>query len=363
MPVWRIAIQKRSILLLIYKLFLCFVLNITLTCSVIGKSETLASQVETLDSGSFSIEYPSGMEKYAKVVAGASQLALRNLNSATQDPLLVHIRIVVVPNASEFHSLVSADAENSIAVSVSGKQLLIINLPQLLATGDSNLPAVLTHELMHVYLDIRCTGPVPIWLHEGLAQLVAPPLEKQSNALLSWYAFNGTQLSFNRINDKFPAQPSDRELAYSQSLSFVSFIIRGYYGGSLPLFLKKISGESGKFKLQQFSSPGYVSILENAWVKSLTSPGNWLEIMLSDGIFWFIAILILVVAWWKMRQRKKAFHEQWDREDSGEAVWSSENEEEFAPTWDPCDVGETDIVKCDTSDWEPENDDEERRSY
>src|SRR5690606_6221698 len=108
-------------------------------------------------------------------------------------------RIVIIDNETKFHELVSENARQSVAVSVSGQKLLIINLQRLMVTGSDNLPGILVHELMHIYLDVRCMEDVPTWLHEGLAQIAAQDAVNSSGALLTWRMFNRTYIPFSKL--------------------------------------------------------------------------------------------------------------------------------------------------------------------
>lgn len=299
------------------------------------------------------------MEKYGMEVAGSAQLALRRLNQITDDPLMVKIRIVIIDNETNFHGLVSANARQSIAVSVSNQKLLIINLQRLMVTGSENLTNILVHELMHVYLDVRCAGEVPAWLHEGLAQIAAQDAVNSSGALLTWRMINKTYIPFHRLRESFPDGTAEKDLAYTQSLSFVRFLIRKTSGGNVAAFINSVTGEKGIAKLNELSSEASLEMQESEWAQSITKPVNLMEMLFNEITIWFFALVLVVFAFYKKKQRSRRLREMWDKEDSEEAVWSEEAENEFAPTWDPALIEDSSSIKCETSDWEPDDEEED----
>lgn len=353
MPSWEKPIISRN-----FFIFISFIIiHCCLGLGGVNGAEANENR-QRIHSIPFIVEHPARMDNYGMEVAGAAQLALRRLNKITDDPLMVKIRIVIIDNETKFHELVSENARQSVAVSVSGQKLLIINLQRLMVTGSDNLPGILVHELMHIYLDVRCMEDVPTWLHEGLAQIAAQDAVNSSGALLTWRMFNRTYIPFSKLAEAFPVGSSEKDLAYTQSLSFVHFLIRKTAAGNVTAFINSLTGEKGIPKLNELSSEASLKMLESEWVHSVTKPANWMEMAVNEMTIWFLALILVGFAFYKTKQRSRKLREMWDKEDSEEAVWSEEAENEFAPTWDPT-LLEDNSIKCETSDWEPDDEDED----
>jgi hypothetical protein len=107
-----------------------------------------------------------------------------------------------------------------------------IVLDHLKYNPPGDLRTVVEHEVVHVLLDQyvgKAAGPyVPRWFHEGLAQALAESLYlgiREEDIV--WRVQQQTHISFGRLVDGFPHDDHDAlRLAYGQSFSYVSFLLR-----------------------------------------------------------------------------------------------------------------------------------------
>ncbi len=107
-----------------------------------------------------------------------------------------------------------------------------IVLDHLKYNPPGDLRTVVEHELVHVLLDQhvgKAAGPyVPRWFHEGLAQALAESLYlgiREED--IFWRVQQQTHLGFHDLVDGFPNDDHDAlRLAYGQSFSYVSFLLR-----------------------------------------------------------------------------------------------------------------------------------------
>ncbi len=98
---------------------------------------------------------------------------------------------------------------------------------------------VVLHELTHEFLE-QHAGPggrwLPRWFHEGLAQVVAQDTYLGASEDSLVYRLAARRLfPFRSIAETFPDDPTERQAAYAQSYSFVSWLERKY---GRPLLLR-----------------------------------------------------------------------------------------------------------------------------
>ena len=145
-----------------------------------------------------------------------------------------------------------------------------IVLDHLKYNPPGDLRTVVEHEVVHVLLDQHVgkgAGPyVPRWFHEGLAQALAESLDlgiREEDIL--WRVQQQTYLSFARLVDAFPRDDHDAlRLAYGQSFSYVSFLLREV-GLSTLLQIARNCGPSGDEQPRDFEET-FLAITEKALV-------------------------------------------------------------------------------------------------
>jgi hypothetical protein len=95
-----------------------------------------------------------------------------------------------------------------------------------------SLTGVVRHELVHELLD-QYVAPngraIPRWFHEGLAQhLAGDTYLRASEDDLVWRLGTRHLPAFGELANGFPTESSALRVAYAQSFSYVSFLVREY---------------------------------------------------------------------------------------------------------------------------------------
>lgn len=145
-----------------------------------------------------------------------------------------------------------------------------IVLAHLKYNPPGDLRTVVEHELVHVLLNQhvgKAAGPyVPRWFHEGLAQVLAEGLYlgiREEDIV--WRVRQQTYLSFSDLVDGFPADEDDLRLAYGQSFSYVSFLLREV-GLDALLEVARGCGRSRDFRRTFLEITGKtLAVHEQAW--------------------------------------------------------------------------------------------------
>lgn len=301
------------------------------------------------------VEAPAGHEKYAAAVLGHATAALRTLNSQTRDALLVPVRFVVAADEKQFLQFAGGEGEQSLAVALGEDRLVVISMPAMAQSAADKFQQVLVHELAHVYLEVKCNAPVPRWLHEGVAQVVAgewPDIPGEGSMAIA--AYTGGLIPLRDLVATFPQDITRRNQAYAQAYSITRFIIREDHSGSLAHFLNSITGDKGTAYLQSLGATIKLDGLFSRWRGELKSPLFTTTFLLSSGFFWGVAALLVIVAYFIKRRQSKVIRRQWSEED---AVWVN-LEQPTTLSSDPDDP-ENYFLEGDGEDWkrgEPEDD-------
>lgn len=335
-----------------------------------------ASAAVVRESGLVRVEAPDQYAKYADAIVGHANAALRHLHSKTGDSLLVPVTFQLIATEREFIEEAGSIGENSLAVAFGGQNRVIINREAISQNASDRIEAVLAHELAHVYLDVKCRGPVPHWVHEGVAQMVAGEwMEAPSAMALAVASFTGGLIPAKDLVERFPSDITRRNQAYAQAYSFTRYIVREDFGNSLPSFLTAIRGDDGAAYLRSLSSSLDLLELENAWQRELRSPGTLLWLIASSGFLWGVAMVLVVLAYLVKRRRSQHLRRQWAREemlaaefgsmpvpsafsDTGDDPWSEESEDAAGHFMDQ-HVAEGELYEKDYLGLEDDDDDDD----
>ena len=133
-----------------------------------------------------------------------------------------------------------------------------------------DLQRVLKHELAHSFIRQATNGRCPVWLNEGLAQLVEPRSASPYRSQLSTVFQNGKQVPLQSLESSFIGYDSRQAaVAYIESLAYVEYI-RDTYGinrvGDIMHYLSE--GESPESALKSAIHDDY-SQLEEEFARHL----------------------------------------------------------------------------------------------
>lgn len=157
----------------------------------------------------------AGLQKLAPTFPGVPVRGLRVVVHSDQGSLLPAMREHLHAGTAGFALL--------------GQDEVHILLDEALREPPNDLRTVVVHELVHVLLDqFAAAGApfVPRWVHEGLAQRLSGGayLGMQEEGLL--FAITArTAPRFSDLEREFPQRDDLLRLAYTQSLSFIGFLV------------------------------------------------------------------------------------------------------------------------------------------
>jgi hypothetical protein len=180
--------------------------------------------------------------------------------------------------------------------------------------------AVLRHELSHVALG-RLGGSWPNWFQEGLAKYLTGERFSFSEYAALFRAVRQDKIfRFEDLDEGWPDQPSDVELAYAQSVVFVSFLIDRHGLAGLGALIDGVARGS-PFETE-FAKAFRSSLLmeETAWRSQLPARYSWVPILTDSSTIWAALAMVCAAAFWRLRvqlRRRRAEAEAREAAESG----------------------------------------------
>lgn len=191
------------------------------------------AQTEVLRGQDLVVEAPSRFAGAAREILRLYPRLLADVSAALGMSPGGDARVLVVPDAEAL----AAEAARAGATPPVGhvaalafprERRILIRGDALRGVGPMTLASILHHEIAHLVIGAFEAGPsarpVPLWLHEGVAQALAENPLFPGRDTLSFAARSDRLFRFHDLAWAFPADPDRAALAYAQSLSFVRFL-------------------------------------------------------------------------------------------------------------------------------------------
>lgn len=185
------------------------------------------------------------------------------------------------------------------------------------------LEVVICHELVHLLVrQITHSNPLPRWLDEGLAQLLADEVRPGSWTLLGRAIISKNLIGLRRVDEVLGFSHPQASLAYLESkLATSSLKDQIGWEGIRALLVKVGEGMEFEQAFREVSGFDYED-WQGAWLERLEKQHQFLILMDIEHLIW-VAILLLgvlgvVAVWWRNRRQLK----RWEEEET-EEVWAS----------------------------------------
>ncbi|MBW2621457.1 MAG: hypothetical protein JRD68_01005 [Deltaproteobacteria bacterium] len=178
-----------------------------------------------------------------------------------------------------------------------------------------DITQVLTHELAHLVLGrIFQQKRVPVWLNEALTMHLAWEWGLSRRAALTRAIMAGRLIPLHTLVRSFPKDTIGAETAYAESFYFISFLKNRYGRSSVERLIRNLGlGVSLENALLQASGLSMEELEEEffRWVKFRFS---FLAILTGSGTIWFLAALLLVMAWIRKKATTARILAAWEEE-------------------------------------------------
>ncbi|MEL6347268.1 MAG: peptidase MA family metallohydrolase [Myxococcota bacterium] len=241
-------------------------------------------------------------------------------------PIGNRIHVYIAPSQQVFFEMQPGRAPDwADGTAYPHRGLIFLRSPKLRVGSAEPLEQVLDHEIAHILLG-RAFGakPVPRWLQEGVAQLVAREYTLDVVDRLGQGVFGDDLMSVDELSQGFPADPIRARLAYAQSADLVAFIYNQHGQKALHDIIREMSVGKTFAAALRASTGMRTDELDAAWRGRLASSSMlWLRPLVSDTMLLsFAGLGFMVMGGLALRKRRKQLHEMADEEDAVEAWYA-----------------------------------------
>jgi len=190
---------------------------------------------------------------------------------------------------------------------------------------DEPLEQVLDHELVHIILGRAFSPrPVPSWLQEGAAQLLARQYTPELTDRLATGLLGDSLHSLDDITRGFPRDAGRARLAYAQSADLVAYLQNTYGDDTLSAVTRGLaSGKSVDRALRDATGASSYE-LDQAWRARLTASPMWLKPLVADSTLLAVTGVVFVAGGLLVRRRRREILDRWEREEAlHDAIYDS----------------------------------------
>lgn len=241
-------------------------------------------------------------------------------------PIGNRVHIFVAPSQEDFFALQPGSAPDwADGTAYPHRGLVFLRAPRVRAGSAEPLEQVLDHELAHILLG-RAFGarPVPRWLQEGVAQLVAREYTMELTDRIGAGMFGDDLLSLEELTAGFPADPLRAQLAYAQSADFVAFLINQHGQEALHGIIREMAGGTTFAAAVRATTGVSIDTIDAQWRQRLAgSEMLWLRPLVSDTMILSVAgMAFMGLGALALRRRRQQLREMGDDEAAVEAWYA-----------------------------------------
>ena len=176
------------------------------------------------------------------------------------------------------------------------------------------------HEISHILLhDLVPTG-VPVWFNEGTAMWAAQEWRLQQSAEVFYAVILGGLVPLADIDEVLDFSSSRANLAYTESLLAVLFLIHKGGQDAVAHMVESLAGGAA-FDVALFRVTGDPpERFEQAWMAYVRGRFSLAAMVTSVEAFWLYMTTLVVVVFCLVRRRNMQTVARWEHEDPAQAL-------------------------------------------
>ncbi len=296
--------------------------------NTVGSVHPAPSPPAKLQSGSFrtvttkhfTFQYPHRWSKWVKRLIQRSENDLKSIGESLGFLFQGHLRVRFASAGKDYAKIQPFPwhPPSYIAGLAYPRQgIMTIRLRGI--DGFQQIHQTFRHELSHLLLAQAASHrPLPLWFIEGLAMVHSDDFGTLDRMwLLSTAQISGRWPTLSQIKKRFPNNYAARRVAYAVSFDFVAFLQQQSHKLIPSLLALMRRGIPFRKALQQQSHQSWEA-LQETWLSRSRLRYGWLSLLTQEGLIWFIAIVLLLVGYRKIKRRRRERLQTWEEEDNAE---------------------------------------------
>ena len=262
----------------------------------------------------------------ARALADHADQSVPLLSNALGVPSGATIEIFLAPDTETFRDMQPGRVpEWADGTAWPNRGLVFLRSNRVRIGVDEPLTTVLDHELVHIILGRAFSPrPVPSWLQEGAAQLLAHQYSPELTDRLASGLLGDSLLRLDEITRGFPKDAGRARLAYAQSADLVAYLQNTYGEESLSTVTRGLaSGKSVDRALRDATGVSAFE-LDQAWRQRLGASPMWLKPLVADSTLLGLTGIVFIAGGVLVRRRRRAILDRWEEEEAlHDAIYSS----------------------------------------
>jgi hypothetical protein len=185
------------------------------------------------------------------------------------------------------------------------ERLIVLPIYPSAAVRTAETGTVLRHELVHVLLQERLPGAIPRWFHEGYAEVASGSWDVASAWQLRVAFVMGRAPPLDSLALNWPRGSGEAQLAYLLSATAVEHMRRRTGEDGFALLMANWRRDGSLEQAVRSTWGMTMGQLEDEWREDVRSRYGWLLAAGSVGLVWFIATVLVLLAWIPRRRRNR----------------------------------------------------------
>jgi hypothetical protein len=262
----------------------------------------------------------------ARVLADHADRSVPRLVQALGFPSGATIEVFLAPDTETFRTMQPGrPPEWADGTAWPNRGLVFLRSNRVRIGVDEPLTQVLDHELVHIILGRAFSPrPVPRWLQEGAAQLLARQYSPELTDRLASGLLGDSLLRLDEITRGFPKDAGRARLAYAQSADLVAHLQNTYGDDTLSKVTLGLARGHSVDRALRDATGSTAKELDTAWRSRLTASPMWLKPLVADSTLLAVTGLVFVVGGVLVRRRRREVLDRWEREEAlHDAIYAS----------------------------------------
>jgi hypothetical protein len=253
----------------------------------------------------------------ARRIARHVEEAVPRIAGALDLPTGRRLRVYVAHSQEEFSALQPGDPADWVdATAYPHRALIFLRAPRLRHGMSRPIEQVIDHEITHILVEQSFHGaPVPRWLHEGLAQVMAREFSEETTQAIAQGMLGDGLISLDSLVEGFPRDPLRARLAYAQSADLVAFIRNEFGEESLQVLIKELAAGAAVPAAFREATGQRLDEVDAAWRARLEGSQLWFPPLVSDSVWFAFGGLMLFAGWLRVRRRNRERRAWMEREE------------------------------------------------
>jgi hypothetical protein len=272
------------------------------------------------DLGWLQLYYLPGLHERVQSIVQQADDVKAKLGDELGQAVLDHVEVRVTRTPEEMAQLAPLGLpppSYAAGVAYPAIHLVLLTLQSPTPGEAPDLDEVFRHELAHIALDDATLGHhVPRWFNEGLAIYESGERGWARIKTLGDASLSKTLLPLSELDQGFPQDHFEVNIAYAQSADFVRFLMRKADHERFSAMIERVR------KGQAFDSAAADAYgsdlrkLEYQWREDLSRRFTIWPALLGGSAIWVFVIGALLVGWIRKRRRAKAILARWEKEEA-----------------------------------------------